>query len=241
MTDDIIINQDETIDEYDNLKVIQKTHGFRFSLDAVTLANFATIKKKDKVIDLGTGNGIISLLIASKAEHITAIEIQPEMIDLAQRNVILNGLSDKIDVMEGDIRLVKELFPPSQYDVVITNPPYRVIGSGRINPNDLKALARHEIKCTLEDVLAASFYLLKNRGRLAIVHRPDRLVELMVGCRQHKLEPKRIQFFHVNKMEASLVLVEAIKNGKPNLEVLSPIIIDLSITDGQLKIEQRSA
>lgn len=230
MVEDVVINQDETIDDYDNLKVIQKVYGFRFSIDAVVLANFATIKKKDKVIDLGTGNGIISLLIASKAEHITAVEIQPEMVDLAKRNVILNGLSDKIEVIEADLRLSKEFFPSGQYDVVITNPPYRVLGSGRLNPNDLKALARHEINCTLDDVLKASFYLLKNKGRLAIVHRPNRLVELMIGCRQYKLEPKKLQFVHVEKGEASLVLVEAVKNGKPDLKVLSPITIDVNIT-----------
>lgn len=230
MVEDVIINQDETIDDYDNLKVIQKVYGFRFSIDAVLLANFAIIKKKDKVIDLGTGNGIISLLIASKAEHITAIEIQPEMVDLAKRNVILNGLSDKIEIIEADLRLSKELFPSGQYDVVITNPPYRILGSGRVNPNDLKALARHEINCTLDDVLKASFYLLKNKGRLAIVHRPDRLVELLIGSRQYKLEPKRLQFVHIGKGEASLVLVEAVKNGKPDLKVLSPITIDVNIT-----------
>ncbi|MGB9596447.1 MAG: tRNA1(Val) (adenine(37)-N6)-methyltransferase [Candidatus Poribacteria bacterium] len=227
MTDDIVINQDETIDNYGNLKVIQKTYGFRFSMDAVVLANFATIKKNDKVIDLGTGNGIISLLIAPKAKHITAIEIQPEMIDLAKRNVILNRLSDKIEIIEGDIRLVKEIFSPNQYDLVVTNPPYRVLGSGRVNPNDLKALARHEIKCTLDDVLKAGSYLLKDKGRLAIVHRPDRLVDLMIGCRQRKLEPKRLQFVHIDKGEAELILVEAIKNGKPDLTVLSPIAIEV--------------
>lgn len=229
MVEDIIINQDETVDDYDNLKVIQKVYGFRFSIDAIVLAKFATIKKKDKVIDLGTGNGIISLLIASKAEHITAVEIQPEMVDLAKRNVMLNGLTDKIEVIEADLRRSKELFPSGQYDVVITNPPYRILGSGRVNPNDLKALARHEINCTLDDVLKASFYLLKNKGRLAIVYRPDRLVELMIGCRYYKLEPKRLQFVHVEKEEASLVLVEAVKNGKPDLKVLSPIMIDDNI------------
>ncbi len=231
MAENVIINQDETIDDYGNLKVIQKVHGFRFSIDAVVLSDFATIKKNDNVIDLGTGNGIISLLIASKAKNITAIEIQSDMVDLAKRNVIFNDLSDKIEVIEADIRLVKELFPSNQYDVVITNPPYRVLGSGRVNPNDLKALARHEINCTLDDVLKASSYLLKNKGRLAIVHRPDRLVELLVGCRQYKLEPKRLQFVHVEKEKASLALVEAVKNGKPDLTVLSPITIEVNISN----------
>jgi tRNA1Val (adenine37-N6)-methyltransferase len=231
MTDKVLINQDETIDEYDNLKIIQKIYGFRFSLDAVVLAQFATIKKHDKIIDLGAGNGIISLLIADKAENITAIEIQPEMVDLARRNVILNGFVDKIEVVEDDLRLAKEHFPAGQFDLVITNPPYRIVGSGRVNPNDLKALARHEINCTLDDVLKASFHLLKERGRLAIVHRPDRLVELMVGCRQYRLEPKRMQFVHYEKgKEASLVLVEAVKNGKADLKVLNPKMIEIKIS-----------
>jgi tRNA1Val (adenine37-N6)-methyltransferase len=233
MTKEVLINSDETVDEYDKLKVIQKADGFRFSLDAVVLAEFATVKKGDKVIDLGAGNGIISLIIASKAEHITAVEIQPEMADLAVRNVILNGLGNKIKVVEDDLTLAKEHFPSGQFDVVITNPPYRIVGSGRLNPNDLKAIARHELKCTLDDVLRVSFHLLKERGRLAIVHRPDRLIDLIVNCRQYRLEPKRIQFIHIGKdQEASLVLVEAIKNGKPDLKVLSPKIIKIDISNG---------
>jgi tRNA1Val (adenine37-N6)-methyltransferase len=234
MTKEVLINSDETIDEYDNLKVIQKADGFRFSLDAVILAEFATVKKGDKVIDLGAGNGIISLIVAfnTKAEHITAMEIQPEMVDLAVRNVMLNDLGDKIKVVEDDLTLAKKHFPSGQFDVVITNPPYRTIGSGRLNPNDLKAIARHELKCTLDDVLRVSFYLLKERGRLAIVHRPDRLIDLIVNCRQYRLEPKRIQFIHIGKdQEASLVLVEAVKNGKPDLKVLSPKMIDVGISD----------
>jgi tRNA1Val (adenine37-N6)-methyltransferase len=232
MTDKVLINSDETVDEYDNLKVIQKANGFRFSFDAVILAEFATIKKHDKVIDLGAGNGIISLIIASKAEHITAVEIQPEMVDLARRNVILNGFVEKIEVIEDDLRLAKEHFPAGQFDVVITNPPYRTIGSGRLNPNDLKAIARHELKCTLDDVLRVGFHLLKERGRLAIVHRPDRLIDLIANCRQYRLEPKRIQFIHIGKdQEASLVLVEAVKNGKPDLKVLHPKIIEIAISD----------
>jgi len=225
---DCFINDDERIDEFEGLKVIQKITGPLFSVDAVLLAKFVSIRKGDIVADLGTGGGIISLILGARteAERITAVEIQNELTDITRRNISLNNLESKIEVIEADLRLAKEHFPSGQFDVVVSNPPYRLVGSGRLNPNSLKAIARHEIKCTLDDVLKSAFYLLKEHGKLAVVYRPDRLVDIIAGCRHNNLEPKRIQFVYPSiDREANLVLLEAVKNGNKETKVLNPLII----------------
>ena len=228
MNNENFMHQDERIDEFSGLKVIQKINGPHFSLDAILLARFATVRKGDKVADLGAGGGIISLLLASntKAERIIGIEIQSELVDVARRNVALNNLENKVEILEDDLRSVKKTQPAGQYDLIVSNPPYRLVGAGHINPNPLKAISRHEIKCTLEDILQASFHLLKNNGRAAFVYRPDRAVDLIAGCRQHRLEPKRIQFIYpACDREANLVLLEAVKNGRHDLRALNPLIV----------------
>jgi len=225
---DRLINADERIDDFEGLKIIQKVEGPHFSIDAILLAKFVSIKKGDSIIDFGTGTGIISLLLASKmeAKSIVAIEIQSELADIARRNVLLNNLESKIEVIETDLRLVKEQFTAGQFGVVVSNPPYRLAGSGRLNPNNTKAIARHEIKCALDDVLKSAFYSLKEHGKLAVVYRPDRLVDLIAGCRRHHLEPKRIQFVYpALDREANLVLLEAIKNGNQDSKVIEPLIL----------------
>jgi len=222
------VHPDERIDEFSGLKVIQKTDGPHFSLDAILLARFATVRRGDVLADLGTGGGIIPLILASitEAERITGIEIQSELVDIARRNAALNHLENKIEILEDDLRLVKRTQPAGQFDLVVSNPPYRLLGAGRINPNPLKAIARHEIKCTLDDVLQASFHLLKNSGRAAFVYRPDRAVDLIAGCRQHRLEPKRMQLVYpAPDREANLILLEAVKNGQKELKILNPLII----------------
>ena len=227
------IHIDERIDEFSGLKVIQKIDGPHFSLDAILLARFAIVRKGDAVVDLGAGGGIISLILAAttEADRIVGIEIQKELADIARRNVILNHLQDKIDILAEDLRTVKERHPAGEFDLLVSNPPYRLAGSGRINPNPLKAIARHEIECNLEDILRTSFHLLKDRGRAAFVYRPDRLVDLMAGCRQHRLEPKRMQVVYPGpNREANLVLLEAVKNGQQELKVLKPLIV----TDHQI-------
>jgi len=229
MMSDCFINADERIDEFEGLKVIQKITGPQFSVDAVLLAKFVSIRKGDIVADLGTGGGIISLILASRTEveRITAVEIQNELTDITRRNISLNKLESKIEVIEADLILAKEHFPSGQFDVVVSNPPYRLVGSGRLNPNSLKAIARHEIKCTLDDVLKSAFYLLKEHGKLALVYRPDRLVDLIAGCRRNNLEPKRIQFVYPSiDREANLVLLEAMKNGNKETKVLNPLILE---------------
>ncbi len=219
---------DERIDEFSGLKVIQKIDGPHFSLDAILLARFATVKKGDLVVDLGTGGGIISLILAAttEAKRIIGIEIQSELADIARRNAALNHLEGKIDILEEDLRMAAKIQPAGQFDLLVSNPPYRLTGAGRINPNPLKAIARHEIKCSLEDVLRASFHLIRDRGRAAFVYRPDRMVDLVAGCRRHRLEPKRIQLVYPGSdREANLVLLEAVKNGQQELKVLKPLIV----------------
>ena len=228
MSEECSVRPDETVDDFSGLKVIQKKDGPRFSLDAILLARFATVRKGDEVADLGTGGGIISLLLAANTHvnHITGFEIQSELVDVARRNVVLNHLENKIRVVEADLRTIAKTQPSDQFDLLVCNPPYRLTGAGRINPNPLKAISRHEIKCTLSDVLQASFYLLKNRGRAAFVYRPDRAVDLISGCRQYGLEPKRMQVVHPGTdREANLVLLEAVKNGQPEMKILEPMII----------------
>ena len=148
------ISPDERIDEFSGLKIIQKIDGQRFSLDGILLAGFATVRKGDSVVELGVGGGIVSLILATTtgADSILGIEIQSELVDVARRNVALNNLEEKIEIAEGDLRAVSKDHPAGQFDVVVSNPPYRLAGSGRINPNPLKAISRHEIKCELSDV-----------------------------------------------------------------------------------------
>jgi tRNA1Val (adenine37-N6)-methyltransferase len=228
MSKECPILSDERVDEFSGLKVIQKVDGPSFSLDAILLARFATVKKGDMVGDLGAGGGIISLILATsnQVERIIGFEIQNELVDVARRNAILNHLEDRIQIVEADLRTVAGTQSSEQFDLVVCNPPYRLVGSGRINPNPLKAIARHEIKCDLEDVLQVAFHLLKNRGRATFVYRPDRAVDLIAGCRQHRLEPKRLQFVHpAPDREANLVLLEAVKNSQQELKVLNPLIV----------------
>ena len=227
MSDESSINSDERIDAFLGLKVIQKIDGPSFSLDAILLAQFAAVKKGDMVADLGAGGGIISLILASTTglERVAGFEIQRELADMARRSVALNHLEDKVRILEADLRKIKQTQPPEQFDLLVCNPPYTRAGSGRINPNPLKAIARHEIKCALDDVLQASFYLLKNGGRATFVYRPDRVVDLMAGCRKYRLEPKRMQVVHpASDREANLILLEAIKNGRREMRILPPLI-----------------
>jgi tRNA1Val (adenine37-N6)-methyltransferase len=166
--------QDERIDDLQckGLNIIQKKSGFRFGVDAVLLSDFAHIRKNDNVIDLGTGTGIIPLLLSVKTEasQITGLEIQAEMAEMAQRSVTMNRLEDKINIICGDIKKVSELFEKSSFDCVVSNPPYISRGGGKINPSDMKAISRHEILCTLEQLVESTAYLLPPGGRFAFIH-----------------------------------------------------------------------
>lgn len=207
------------------LRIIQDTDLFCFGMDAVLLSTYAQVKPGEKVLDLCCGNGAVALLLAGKtqAEQITGIELQPKVATLAGRSVELNGLSDRVRIVEGDLR---ELTEKSAYDVVTCNPPYMVSGSALANPEDAKAVARHELCCTFSDVAKAAKQALVPGGRFYLVHRPFRLVDILCTLRENQLEPKRMKFVHsyVGK-EPSLVLIESIRGGRAQLNVESPLIV----------------
>jgi tRNA1Val (adenine37-N6)-methyltransferase len=221
---------EETLDTLfgGRLKILQKKQGYRFSIDALLLAYFAEPGPDDRVIDLGTGCGIVPLILIfrKKAKKVTGVEIQASLADLARRNAVLNRCSTRFQVWEDDLRGLDKRAKRESFDLVLTNPPYRRVGSGRVNPHMEKAVARHEIKATLEDVLQAAHYLLKDKGRLAIIYPASRVADLMRGLSQYHLEPKRIQFVHSHeKDEARLVLVEALKEGHAQVKILPPFFL----------------
>lgn len=214
--------------ERNGYKIIQCKDGFCFGMDAVLLTFFAKIKAEEHVIDLGTGTGIIPILLEAKTEgrHFTGLEIQEKSVDMATRSVIFNNLEEKIDIVRGDIKEALSLFGRASFDVVTTNPPYMNDMHGIKNPELPKAIARHEVLCTLEDVVSAGAGLLKQNGRMYMVHRPHRLVEIINTLVKYKLEPKRIQMVHpFADKDANMVLIEAVKGGGPMLKMEKPIIV----------------
>ena len=227
---DIGVHENERIDDlqYKGLRLIQKKDGFCFGIDAVLLANFADVKKGDRVIDLGTGTGIIPVLLAGKtpAESLTGLEIQPDMVEMACRSIKLNSLEDRVRIVHGDLKDAAELFGASSYNVVVSNPPYMNRGGGLVNPSDAKAVSRHEIMCTLEDVIRVSSRLLVPGGQLAMVHRPERLVDIVYNMREYRVEPKYIRFVHPSPYKkANLLLIKGTRNGNPQLKMLEPLYV----------------
>lgn len=209
-------------------RIIQNEKAFCFGMDAVLLSGYAAVREGERAIDLGTGTGIIPILLEAKTggEHFTGLEIQAEMADMARRSVALNHLEEKIDIVCGDIKEASQIFGAASFDVVTTNPPYMNDAHGLQNPDPVKAMARHEVLCTLEDVVREGAKLLVPGGRFYMVHRPHRLVEIINIMTSFKLEPKRIKFVHpfVDK-EANMVLIEGIKGGKSMIKVEKPIIV----------------
>lgn len=209
-------------------RIIQNEKAFCFGMDAVLLSGYAAVREEERVADLGTGTGIIPILLEAKTggEHFTGLEIQAEMADMARRSVALNHLEEKIDIVCGDIKEASQIFGAASFDVVTTNPPYMNDAHGLQNPDPVKAIARHEVLCTLEDVVREGAKLLVPGGRFYMVHRPHRLVEIINTMTSFKLEPKRIKFVHpfVDK-EANMVLIEGIKGGKSMIKVEKPIIV----------------
>lgn len=209
-------------------QIIQSKGRFCFGMDAVLLSGFAKAKPTETVIDLGTGTGIIPILMEgkNKGKHFTGLEIQEESADMARRSVALNHLEEKIDIVTGDIKDASKLFGASSFDVVTSNPPYMIYQHGLKNESDAKTIARHEVKCTLEDIIAQSAKLLKPKGRLYLVHRPFRLVEIFCLMHQYGIEPKRMQLVHpfVNQ-EPNMVLIEGLRGGNPRLTVEKPLIV----------------
>lgn len=225
-----LLHDGERLDELNrnNLMIIQDPSRFCFGMDAVLLSGFAKVKAGEKVIDLGTGNGIIPILLSAKTEgeHFTGLEIQPENVDIATRSIKYNHLEEKIDIVEGDIVKASEQFGRSVFDVVTSNPPYMIGQHGLTNPDSAKAIARHEVKCTFEDVAREAAALLKPGGRFYLVHRPFRLVELIVTLVKYKLEPKRMKLVYpfVDK-EPNMVLMECVRGGNSRMTVEAPLIV----------------
>lgn len=209
--------------------IIQDPKRFCFGVDAVMLTDFARVKPGEQVLDMGTGTGVIPILLSAKTagKHFTGLEIQPESADMARRSVAYNRLEDKVEIITGDIKEAAKLFKPASFDVITTNPPYMVNEHGLKNAGDAKTIARHEILCTLDDILRESAKLLKDsKGRFYMIHKPFRLAEILTKMCQYKIEPKRIRFVHpyIHK-EPTMVMIEGLKGGKSRVSVEPPIVM----------------
>ena len=221
----------ERIDDldYKGMKIIQKKDGFCFGMDSVLISNFSKISKNNAVIaDIGTGTGIISILIAAKnrINKIYGFDIQEEMVEMANRSVELNNFKEKIEIIKANIVGLSESGYKNKFDYVITNPPYKKINTGLINDNEKKLISRHEVKCTLNDILYESANILKDKGTFYMVHRPERLPEIIVLMKKNRIEPKEIQFVYPKEdKQANLVLIKGIKFANPYLRILEPLII----------------
>ncbi|WP_338597351.1 tRNA1(Val) (adenine(37)-N6)-methyltransferase [Clostridium baratii] len=225
----IEIKSNENVDDLqlNGLMLIQKKDGFKFGVDAILLSDFANVKNKHTVIDLCTGTGIIPFLVLGKynPKKIFGIEIQDDMVEMANRSVLLNEVSN-IEFINRDLKDSKFLKTLEKADVVTVNPPYKLNNSGILNPSDKLSIARHEIMCNLEDVISASRILLKDNGRLFMVHRPERLADIITLMRKYKIEPKRIRMVHPNKNKApNIVLVEGQRDGGAFLKWDAPIYV----------------
>ena len=241
----IELKENERIDdlEYKGLKIIQNKEGFCFGIDSVLLSDFAkNIKKDSVVVDIGTGTGIISILLSKKAEikKIYGIEIQEEVADMAKRSIKLNDLQDKIQIINKNIKNIFEEIEPNKIDAIVTNPPYMKLNTGAKNEEIKKLISRHEVECNLEDIIKISYKLLKSKGEFYMVHRAERIVDILYNLRKYKLEPKEIKFIHskVGK-EPNLVLIKAVKDAGEHLIIDSPLVVynnDGTYTDEILKI-----
>ncbi|MDE7283664.1 MAG: tRNA1(Val) (adenine(37)-N6)-methyltransferase [Lachnospiraceae bacterium] len=226
----VVLKENERIDDLqrNGYRIIQNQEKFCFGMDAVLLSGFAKAKVGSRLLDMGTGTGIIPILMEAKTEaaHLTGLEIQEESADMARRSVLLNSLEDKITIVTGDIKEAGSLFDAASFDVITCNPPYMIEQHGLMNPDDAKAIARHEILCTLQDVISQAARLLRPGVNFFMVHRPFRLAEIMALLNSYKLEPKRMQLVYpfVDK-EPNMVLIEANRGGRPRLRVEKPLII----------------
>ena len=230
MNKDISLLEDESIDDLqlDNLYLIQKKQGFRFGVDAVLLSHFANIKNKHRVIDLCTGTGIVPFLVYGKykPKEVIGIEIQEDMVEMANRSSKYNEIIDRVKFLNADLKDLNLLKTLGTFDVLTVNPPYKLNNSGILNPDDKLAIARHEILCTLEDVIIAARKLLKDNGRIYMVHRPERLIDIFELMRKHKIEPKRVQMIQPNINKApNIVLVEGQRDGGAYLKWEAPIYV----------------
>ncbi len=230
MTTSNLLKDGERLDDLQckGYHIIQDPARFCFGMDAVLLSGFAKAKKGEKVLDLGTGTGIIPILMAAKTEgeSFTALEIQEESADMARRSVSYNHLDEKVNIVIGDIKDASKIFGASSFDVITTNPPYMIGTHGENSPSEAKAIARHEVLCNLDDILRESARLLKPKGRFYMVHRPFRLAEIMSKMVEYKIEPKRMRLVYpyIDK-EPNMVLIEGLRGGKSRMTVEAPLIV----------------
>lgn len=227
---EITLRQDEKLDELFNgrLKIIQKKEGYRFSVDALLLAHFSSHLAAHSIIDLGTGSGIIPLILAGKsaAPAIVGVEVQEEMADMARRTISLNELAGRVTILCEDMRNIGDCFPPASFDLVVSNPPYYPVSTGRINPTEQKAIARHEIMLSLEDLVAGARYLVKPTGCAVIIFPAKRLSELLSALTRSAMKPRLLRIIYSQeKGEGKLVIVEACKGGNPELEITQPFFV----------------
>ena len=226
----IKLQEDERLDELqrNGYQIIQNPKKFCFGMDAVLLSGFARVRPGETALDLGTGTGIIPILLRGKTEgrHFTGLEIQDESADMARRSVAFNHLEQDISIITGDIKEAAEIFGAASFDVVTSNPPYMTGDHGLVNPQLPKAIARHELLCSLEDVVRAAARVVRPGGRFYLVHRPFRLAEILTLLVQHKLEPKRMRLVYpfVDK-EPNMVLIEAVQGGRSRITVEKPLIV----------------
>lgn len=227
-----ILKENERIDDLqiNNLKIIQNKDGFCFGIDSILLSEFAKdIKNNSNVIDLGTGTGIIGFLLLAKTNinNILGIEVQPEVVDMVNRSIKLNNLEEKFKVINCNVKDILKKVDKESFDVVVMNPPYKKMNTGGKNENEKKLISRHEVLADVFDFIKASKQVLKDKGTLYMVHRPERLCDIIYGLRQNKLEPKTIRFIYSRKdsLEAKLVLIKAVKNGGEFLKIQKPLYI----------------
>ncbi len=222
------LKSDETLDSIKDIRLFQAKDGYRFSVDALLLENFISAKRLTKGVELGAGSGIISVLLARRRKDVvlTAVEIQKSLAERAEKNVRLNGLDDRIEVLSKDMKELKGMFPTNEFDFAFSNPPFRKPKTGRISIYEERAVARHEIEITLQDLIKTASYLLKHSGRFYLIYHPFRLVELIELLRRSRLEPKKMRFVHSKAgEEAKMVLIEAVKGSGTWLKVASPLYI----------------
>lgn len=219
---------EETLDSIRDIKIIQAKDGYRFSIDALLLENFISAKRLQRGVELGAGSGIISILLATrlKGPKIVAVEVQKLLAGRAQRNVALNSLDGRIEIIANDMRALKKMFPANTFDFVFSNPPFRKTKTGRLSKYEERAVARHEIEITLQDLIKTASYLLKHSGRFYLIYHPFRLAELIEILRKSRLEPKRMRFVHSKAGdEAKMVLIEAVKGSGTWLKIDPPLYL----------------
>lgn len=224
------ITEEFTLDSIRDIRLYQPRSGYRFSVDSLLLFNFINLKRVERIADLGAGSGIIGILLAKKYNESTVslFEIQPALLESARRNIEINSLQERVEALNVDMKEIPSFYPSlkSSFDIVASNPPFRKMKSGRINPYEGKAIARHEIAIDLQGLVTVSEFLLRPGGRLFIIYHPSRLSEVVIAFRKKGIEVKRLQFIHSNIFtEAKMVLVEGVRGGRTGLKVEKPFFI----------------